>query len=128
MKKEDKDYQKEVRCTDAYRIAFPIGSGNDELLNLVCWKDDGTWGKHITIFKNEIPVGTFPIINNQGLLRLIIALTAMYRVYNGNIDDLKEYLNREAVCPEDNKPHAWVNIKMNPKHQRCTKCGREKQS
>lgn len=42
MKKKDEDYQKEVRCTDAYRVAFPIGNGNVEIKPKHCnnckWK------------------------------------------------------------------------------------------
>lgn len=84
----NKKYLEEVQSKDSYRITFPLGETN-ESLTLVCWKDDGTWGKHLTVEYKDTPWSTFPIINNNGLRSLILALIRIYEHYSGDKEFFK---------------------------------------
>jgi len=56
---------------------FYVGNGNDKV-EIQCWTDDGTRGEHITIFYNNIPVGTFPVVDRRGFERLVSCLSHLY--------------------------------------------------
>ncbi len=60
-----------------YVTSYPIGVKND-MMQLVIWEDDGTWGKHITFKLNDIPIGTIPIIDIDGLWKLARLLNDAY--------------------------------------------------
>lgn len=88
MSRKKKIDLREYQSKDSYRVSFNLGE-TDESLTLVCWKDDGTWGKHLTVEYRDMPWSTFPIINNQGLLNLVLALINMYEVYSGDKEFFK---------------------------------------
>jgi len=98
MKVTDKEFEerlKEVRSKDSFRTSFGVGVKH-EALSLVFWKDDGTWGQHITVCFKDVPVGTIPIVDNHGFMDLIIALCRIYKAQTSEkgIKSLADFIKK----------------------------------
>lgn len=65
-----------------YMVSFPVGVNQDIMqVNLVIAEDDGTWADHLILKFNDIPYATVPIVNKEGLERVIDALKRIYKDY-----------------------------------------------
>lgn len=56
-----------------YRTNFVIGYNTSAAVTF--WDDDGSWGKHMTLYIKDIPVGTFPLVNMEGVVTFVSILT-----------------------------------------------------
>jgi len=65
-----------------YMVQFPVGVNQDMMqVNLVIAEDDGTWADHLILKFNNIPYAVVPIVNKEGLKRVIDALKQIYKDY-----------------------------------------------
>jgi len=63
-------------------VQFPVGVNQDMMqVNLVIAEDDGTWADHLILKFNNIPYAVVPIVNKEGLKRVIDALKQIYKDY-----------------------------------------------
>ena len=69
---------------------WQINLTSNERISIRLWTDDGTYGKFMTISFKGIPVGTFPLINQEGFRRFIDALSRMFIYEYG--DEGKEWM------------------------------------
>lgn len=57
-----------------FRTSFPIGTEGRNLLSITLTNDDGTWGNYLVFTLDDVPYATLPVIDRDGLRRVINAL------------------------------------------------------
>ncbi len=61
-----------------YRVQFPLGLRNKRFA-LTLTQDDGTWGNYLIVECDDIPYAAIPVIDKEGLGKIIRVLKEIHK-------------------------------------------------